>query len=173
MTVSESIYDWLLLADDKLWKRVSHTAKKASGCGGQHLNKTSSALRIFFEPLNLTLSCQKYRTLEENKRSALRQLREEIALHSRALPSPAVLLMLKPYLQNGLHIQEKNFLMPLLQAVVVARFFELRGDSRAVAEALGVTASRLSRFVSENKKLLVCLRNIKKTFHPLPETQKE
>lgn len=162
MTVSESIYDWLLLADDKLWKRVSHTAKNASGHGGQNLNKTASALRISFEPLGITLSCQKYRTLEENKRSALRQLREEIALHSRELPPPAIFQMLKPYLQNGLHIQEKNPLMPLLWALITAQFFQQKGDSRAVAEALGVTGSRLSRFISEYKKLLASIQKLKK-----------
>ena len=170
MTASESIYDWLLLADDKLWKRVSHTAKNASGCGGQNLNKTASALRICFEPLDITLSCQKHRTLEENKRSALRQLREEIALYSRELPPPAIFQRLKPYLQNGLHIQEKNPLMPLLWALITARFFQFKGDSRAAAEALGVTGSRLTRFISEYKKLLASIQKLKKSFYPAPET---
>lgn len=165
MSASESIYDWLLLPDDKLWKRVSHTAKNASGCGGQNLNKTASALRICFDPLGITLTCQKHRTFEENKRSALRQLREEISLHARDLPPPALFQRLKPYLQNGLHIQEKNPEMPLLQALLTASFHVHRGNSKAVAEALGVTASRLSRFIAADKKLLASIQQIKKIFY--------
>ena len=171
MTASESIYEWLMLDDDKLWKRVSHQAKNASGCGGQKLNKTASALRICFEPLGIVLSCQKYRSLEENKRSVLRQLREEIALHCREIPPAGVVLLLKPYLQNGLHIQEKNPHMPLLRALLMAFFFQHQGDSRAVAEALHVTGSRLSRFINENKNLRVSVQKLRKMF--IPETEKE
>ena len=170
MTVSESIYDWLLLDDDKLWKRVSHKAKNASGHGGQNLNKTASALRICFEPLNITLTCQKYRTLEENKRSVLRQMREEISLHARELPPASVFQRLKPYLQNGLHIQEKNSEMALLQALLTASFYIHQGSSKAAAEALGVTGSRLSRFIAADKKLSAAIMQIKKSFYQESET---
>jgi len=71
-------------SNEDLLKECNVDTFRAGGKGGQHLNKTESAVRMTHLPTGTVVSCQDERSQYQNKRKCLLQLREKlVALNYR------------------------------------------------------------------------------------------
>jgi peptide chain release factor 2 len=65
-------------SDEDLLRECLMDTFRSSGPGGQHVNKTESAVRLKHLPTGLTVTSQTERSQHRNKAHCLRKLREKV-----------------------------------------------------------------------------------------------
>lgn len=66
-------------SDEDLLRECRVEAFRASGPGGQHVNKTETAVRLTHLPSGLTATARSTRSQHRNKQLCLQKLREKVA----------------------------------------------------------------------------------------------
>ncbi len=107
---------------------------RASGAGGQHVNKTDSAVRITHMPTNTVVTCQNERSQIQNKEMAMKMLRSklyELEMQKRAEAENAALAAQKK-IEWGSQI--RNYVLYPYQLVKDVRTGVEKTDSDAVLD---------------------------------------
>ena len=107
---------------------------RSSGAGGQHVNKTDSAVRITHLPTNTVVTCQNERSQIQNKEMAMKMLRSklyELEMQKRAEEENAALAAQKK-IEWGSQI--RNYVLYPYQLVKDVRTGVEKTDSDAVLD---------------------------------------
>ena len=107
---------------------------RSSGAGGQHVNKTDSAVRITHIPTNTVVTCQNERSQIQNKEMAMKMLRSklyELEMQKRAEEENATLAQQKK-IEWGSQI--RNYVLYPYQLVKDVRTGVEKTDSDAVLD---------------------------------------
>ena len=149
----------LALADDALLAGCTVETFRASGPGGQHRNKTESAVRIRHRESGVTAQAYESRSQHDNRRLALERLRVTMALELRepvdpgAFEPPAELRAILP--GAGAHrLRARN---PAFWPGAAALLDLLDANGQALAETagqLGLSTGQLSRLITSEPELL-------------------
>jgi hypothetical protein len=152
---------WLLAADGVLLAQCAVDTYRASGPGGQHRNKTESAVRLRHKPSGLVAHGDESRSQAENKARALKRLREHLALDLRLelpadgwVPSVRVARMIAggtaPLGERTRQTTEYLAAMAELLDVVAAAGAEVA----ASAARLGITTGAMSKLLTHDDRVL-------------------
>ncbi len=166
------IADWLALDDAALLAQCEVHTYRASGPGGQHRNKTSSAVRLHHKPTGISAQGEDSRSQHENKRDALRRLRMNIALQVRrpvqvASPLPEAVAGCihgrgKPSARLNVGHKDERF-WPVSQFVLdVVATYEARLSEAAAY--LGITTSNLIAHLKKDHHLFGAVQEMRRRF---------
>jgi len=149
---------WLRLDDAALLKECLQERYRASGPGGQRRNKVETAIRLHHRPSGLVAQAEESRYLEENRKRALRRLRERMALELRApfdLEAPPVVPELAVHLgpKGALSVNPRNRAYPIVVATVLDALEAAEGSYAKAARALALTTSQVLRFLRSDSQV--------------------
>ena len=84
---------------------------RSSGAGGQHINKTSSAVRITHNPTGIVVQCQNERSQHMNKDKAMKMLKARLYLLKKAENEQKVSGIRGDVKENGWGSQIRSYVM--------------------------------------------------------------
>lgn len=133
------------LADDLLLRECRVERCRAGGPGGQHLNRTESAVRIVHRASGVEARCLDQRERLKNQASALIRLRLRLAIAQRGVGDPAWLEAYRRGRQLPLTPRSAGF--PLVVGVVLDALEAASGSLPEAASAIGVSTTQLVKLL--------------------------
>ena len=107
---------------------------RASGAGGQHVNKTSSAIRLTHLPTNIVVQCQNERSQHKNRATALKMLRSQLARVEEMKREAEQAAKYNEMPKIGFGSQIRNYFLHPDQRVKDARTGHLVGNFHSVLD---------------------------------------
>jgi peptide chain release factor 2 len=102
-------------------KEVREDVFRASGAGGQHVNKTSSAIRLTHLPTGIAVQCQNERSQHKNRAAAWKMLRSRLARIEEEKKEAEQLAKYQSKSMTGFGSQIRNYFLHPDQRVKDAR----------------------------------------------------
>ena len=130
--VSPEVSDDLDIEIDE--KDIREDTYRASGAGGQHVNKTDSAVRLTHEPTGIVVQCQNERSQHKNRASAYKMLRARLARIEEEKREAEQAQKYKDKARVGFGSQIRNYFLHPDQRVKDARTGHSEGNFHSVLD---------------------------------------
>lgn len=158
----------LNLSDEELLKECDTQAYQASGPGGQKRNRTYSAVRLVHPPSGLSVTASESRSQHGNRLTAVRRLKEEIALEFRQPLPKKIVWPQHTQVKGRLSVGAKNPAVPEVIAILLDAIYEHEGKLGEASSALDLTSSNMVKFLSQHLKAWARTNRIRKEFGLAP-----
>lgn len=162
----EPVENFLLLDDASLLGGCDVHVYRASGPGGQHRNKVSSAVRLRHRVTGITAQAAESRSQHTNRRVALRRLRMNIACRRRHpvdLADPPVPDVVTGCLSaSRLDVGRKDARFWPVAAFLLDVLDAAGGQLAPAARAVGISTANLVRVLRSERHLLAAAQGVRK-----------
>ncbi len=107
---------------------------RSSGAGGQHINKTSSAVRLIHIPTGIVVACQEERSQIQNRNKAMQMLKARLYMKEKAEQEALLSGIRGEVKDNGWGSQIRSYVLQPYRMVKDLRSGEETGNTDAVLD---------------------------------------